>query len=63
MSFSSCSVSLEYIRPGPGMECFRQNAWELGRLLTFGRARCGSNVGGLCQGDCCLRCRVLGCVF
>ena len=49
MALGSCSVSLEYIRPGPEMPCFRQNAWELGRLLNFGRARCGRSVGGLCQ--------------
>ena len=48
MALGFCRVSLEYIRPGPGMPCFRQNAWELGRLLSFVRARCGSSVGGLC---------------
>ena len=26
MALGSCSVLLEYIRPGPGMPCFRQNA-------------------------------------
>ena len=63
MALGSSSVLLEYTRPGPGMPCFLQNAWELGRLLSFGRARCGSSAGGLCLEGCCLRCRVLGCVF
>jgi hypothetical protein len=35
----------------------------MGRLLSFGRARCGRSVGGLCLEVYCLRCRVLGCVF
>ena len=63
MALGSCNVLLEYIKHGPGMSCSRQNAWELGRLLSFGRARCGRSVGGLCLEVCCLRCRVLGCVF
>ena len=48
MALGSCSVLLEYIRPGPGMPCFMRYAWELGRLLIFGMPECGSNVGGLC---------------
>ncbi len=51
------------MRPGPGMPCFRQNAWELGRLLSFGRARCGRIVGCVCLEVCCLRFSVLGWVF
>jgi len=62
-ALASCNVLWEYIRHRPGMPCFRQNAWELGRLLIFGRARCGRSVGRLCLVVCCLRCRVLGCVF
>ena len=62
MALGSCSVLLEYIRPGPGIPYFRQNAWDLERLLNFGRARCGRSVGGICLEVCCLRCRVLGCV-
>jgi hypothetical protein len=48
VAFSSLRVLLEYIRPMPGIPSFRRYAWELGRLLSFGRASCGSNVGGLC---------------
>jgi hypothetical protein len=50
----SCSVLLKYISPGPGMPLLRQNTWKLGRLLSFGRARCGRSVGGLCLVVCCL---------
>ncbi len=32
-------------------------------LLSFGRARCGRSVGGLCLVVCCLGFGVLGCVF
>ena len=63
VALGSCNVLLEYIRSKLGMPCFRQNAWEFGRLLNFGRARCGRSVGGLCLEVCCMRCRVLGCVF
>jgi len=54
------NVLLEYTRPGPGIPCFRQNTWELGRVLSFGRARCGRSVGCLCLEVWCLRFRVLG---
>ena len=54
MAFGFFSVLLVYIRPGPGIPCFRRYAWELGRLLSFRRARCGSNVGGLCLVVCCM---------
>jgi hypothetical protein len=48
LPLGSCSVLLEYISPGPGMPCFRQNAWDLGRLLSSGRAKCGRSVSGMC---------------
>ena len=35
VALGSCSVLLEYMRPGPGMPCFRQNAWELGETNGF----------------------------
>ena len=60
VALDSCNVLLEYMRPGPGMPCFRQNTWELGRLLSFGRARCGGSVGCLCLEVCSLRFRMLG---
>ena len=63
VALGSCNVLLKYMRPGPGMPCFRQNAWESGRLLSFGRARCGRSVGCLCLEVCCLWFRVLHCVF
>ena len=63
MALGPCSMLLEYIRPGPGMPCFRRNAWELGRLLSFGRARYVSNVGGSCLEVCCLGYWALGCIF
>ncbi len=63
MALGSCSLLFEYISHGPGMPCFRQNAWELRRLLSFGTARCGRSVSGVCLEVCCLRCRLLGCVF
>ncbi len=47
MAFGYVSVILEYIRPGPGMPSLRWHAWELGRLLIFGRARCDNDVSGL----------------
>ena len=63
VALGSCNVLLEYKRPGPGMLCFRQNVWELGRLLSFGRARCGIPVVCLCLEVCCLWFGVLGWVF
>ena len=63
MALGSCNVLLEYLRPGPGMPCFRQNAWESGRLLSFGRAMCGRSEDCLCLEVCCLWFRVLGRVF
>ena len=63
MALGSCSELLKYVRPGPGMPCIRQKAWDLGRLLSLSRARCGRSVGGVCLEACCLRCRVMGCVF
>jgi hypothetical protein len=41
LALGSCNLLLEHMRPGPGMPFSRQNAWELGRLLSFGRARRG----------------------
>ncbi len=59
MTLGSCSMLLEYMRPGPGMLFLRQNAWELGKILSFGRARCGRRVVCLCLEVCCLGVRVL----
>ena len=63
VAFGSLSVLLEYNGPGPGMPRFIRNAWELERLLSFGRATCGSNVGGFCLVVCCMGYWMLGCVF
>ncbi len=62
VAVGSSSLLLEYNNPGPGMPFLIHNAWELGRLLSFGRAICGRNVGGLCLVVCCLMCRIVGCV-
>ena len=59
----SLSVLLEYIRSGPGMPSFIRHAWELRRLLSFGRDRCGSKVDGMYLVVCCMGYWMLGCVF
>ncbi len=63
MALGSLSVLLEYIRPGPGMPCFSRYAWKLGRFLSFGRARCGSNVDRLCLVVCWMGYWRLDCVL
>ena len=45
VALGSCSVLLEYIRPGPGMPCIRQNPRELGRLLSFDWTRWKRGLG------------------
>ncbi len=63
MAFGYVNVLLESIRPGPGMPSLWYYAWELGRLLSFGSAMCGSSVGGLCVVFCYMGYWVLDCVF
>jgi len=54
VALSSWNVMSVYISPSPGMPRFRQNSWESGMLLSFGRATCDSVFCGLCVVVCCL---------